>query len=37
MAGGPGVILYIIMAFIVPEEPDFVQATAEKAKNDNLV
>lgn len=35
MAGGPGLILYIIMAVVVPEEPEFVQATAEKAKNDD--
>ncbi len=35
MAGGPGLILYIIMALVVPEEPEFVQATAEKAKNDD--
>ncbi len=35
MAGGPGVILYIIMAMIVPEEPEYVQATTEKAKNDD--
>ena len=35
VAGGPGVILYVIMALVVPEEPEFVQATAEKAKNDN--
>ncbi len=33
LAGGPGVLLYIIMAAVVPEEPEFVQATAEKAKN----
>ncbi len=36
MAGGPGVLLYIIMAAIVPEEPEFVQATAEKAKRGDL-
>jgi len=37
VAGGPGVILYVIMALVVPEEPEFVQATAEKAKNDNAL
>ena len=37
LAGGPGVILYIIMAAVVPEEPEFVQTTAEKAKNDDFV
>ena len=35
IAGGPGLLLYIIMAAIVPEEPEFVQATAEKAKRDD--
>lgn len=35
MAGGPGVLLYIILAAIVPEEPEFVQATAEKPKRDD--
>lgn len=33
IAGGPGVLLYLIMWAIVPEEPEFVQATADKAKN----
>lgn len=32
LAGGPGVLLYIIMAAVVPEEPEYVQATAEKVK-----
>lgn len=36
MAGGPGVLLYIVMAAIVPEEPEFVQASAEKAKRGDL-
>ena len=36
IAGGPGLLLYIIMAAIVPEEPEFVQATAEKAKRGDL-
>lgn len=36
IAGGPGVVLYVIMAAIVPEEPEFVQATAEKSKRDGL-
>jgi len=34
LAGGPGLILYIILALIVPEEPEFVQAEARKVKND---
>lgn len=34
LAGGPGVVLYIILAVIVPEEPEFVQTSAEKIKND---
>ncbi len=34
LAGGPGLILYIIMAVVVPEEPEFVQTSAEKIKND---
>lgn len=34
LAGGPGLILYIIMALVVPEEPEFVQTSAEKVKNE---
>ncbi len=34
LAGGPGVLLYLIMAVVVPEEPEFIQTTAEKAKRD---
>lgn len=34
LIGGPGVVLYIILAVIVPEEPEFVQTSAEKVKND---
>ena len=37
IAGGPGVLLYLIMAAIVPEEPEFVQARAEKAKKVKFV
>ncbi len=37
IAGGPGVLLYIIMAAIVPEEPEFIQTTAQKTKNDDYV
>lgn len=36
IAGGPGVLLYIVLAAIVPEEPEFVQASAEKAKRGDL-
>ena len=36
IAGGPGVVLYIILAAIVPEEPEFVQTSAEKVKNDDI-
>ena len=36
-AGGPGILLYIIMAAVVPEEPEFVQTTAEKTKNDAVI
>jgi len=36
LAGGPGLILYIIMALVVPEEPEFVQTSAEKIKNDDI-
>ena len=32
-AGGPGLILYFVMAVVIPEEPEFVQTTAEKPKN----
>lgn len=34
IAGGPGVVLYIILAAIIPEEPAYVQASAQKIKND---
>lgn len=33
-AGGPSVIVYIIMVLVVPEEPEFVQTSAEKVKNE---
>ncbi len=36
LAGGPGLILYIVMAFVVPEEPEFVQTSAEKIKNEDI-
>ncbi len=36
IAGGPGVLLYLIMAIVVPEESEFVQASAEKSKNEDL-
>ncbi len=32
MLGGPAALLYIVMAAVVPEEPEFIQATAEKPK-----
>jgi phage shock protein C len=35
LAGGPGLILYIILMLVVPEEPEFVQASVEKIKNDD--
>ncbi len=34
-AGGPGAIVYIVLAAIIPEEPQFVQTSAEKIKNDD--
>ncbi len=34
IAGGPGVVLYIILAAIIPEDPEFVQSSAQKIKND---
>jgi len=37
IAGGPGLLLYIIMAAVVPEEPEFVQTTAEKSKREDFV
>ena len=36
LAGGPGVVLYIILIVIVPEEPEFVQTSAEKVKRDEI-
>ena len=32
LAGGPALLLYIIMAAVVPEEPEFIQTSAEKPK-----
>ena len=37
VAGGPGIVLYVIMAAVVPEEPEFVQTTAEKTKHEEYV
>ena len=37
LAGGPGIVLYIVLAAIMPEEPEFVQTSAEKVKNDSDV
>lgn len=34
LAGGPGVLFYILFAVVVPEEPEFVPASAEKPKRD---
>jgi len=34
LAGGPGLLLYIVLAVIVPEAPEFVPARAEKSKRD---
>ena len=36
IAGGPGLLLYVIMAAVVPEEPAFVHTTAEKAKRGEI-
>ena len=36
IAGGPGLLLYVIMWAIVPEEPEFVQTTSNKAKNEDI-
>jgi phage shock protein C len=35
IAGGPGLIVYIILAIVIPEEPEFVQTSAHKIKNDD--
>lgn len=37
IAGGPGVVLYIILAAVIPEEPQYVQTSAEKVKHDEFV
>ena len=34
LIGGPGVLVYIVMAVVVPEEPEIVPASAEKSKRD---
>ena len=36
LAGGPGVIVYIILALVIPEEPEFVQTSAEQVKRDSV-
>lgn len=35
LAGGPGIVVYIILALIIPEEPEFVQASADKVKHED--
>ncbi|MCY3834190.1 MAG: PspC domain-containing protein [Chloroflexi bacterium] len=37
IAGGPGLLLYLIMAVVVPEEPEHIQATAEKSKRETTM
>ena len=37
IAGGPGLLLYLIMAAVVPEEPEFLRTSAEKAKRENFL
>jgi len=37
IAGGPGVLLYLIMAAVVPEEPEHIQTTAEKSKREDVL
>lgn len=37
LAGGPGIIVYIVLAAIIPEEPEFVQTSAEKVKNEETL
>ena len=37
LAGGPGIFAYIILAVIVPEEPEFISTSATKIKNDGLL
>ena len=34
LAGGPGLVLYIVLAVVVPEEPEFIPAAAHKPKRD---
>ena len=36
LAGGPGLVLYIVLAAILPVEPEFVQTSAEKVKNEEI-
>ena len=36
LAGGPGFVLYIVLWIVLPEEPEAVQATVEKAKNQEI-
>lgn len=37
IAGGPGLLLYLIMAAVVPEEPEHIQASAAKSKGGEAV
>ena len=34
LAGGPGLVLYIVLAVVVPEEPEFIPAAAQKSKRE---
>ena len=36
LAGGPGFVVYIVLAVVIPEEPEFVQTSADKVKNDEV-
>lgn len=36
LAGGPGFVVYLVLWFVLPEEPEHVQASAEKAKNQDF-
>ena len=36
VAGGPGLLIYIVLWIVIPEEPEFIETSAEKVKHDEM-
>ena len=36
VAGGPGLLIYIVLWIVIPEEPEFIETSAEKVKRDEM-